>query len=246
MKKIFLPLLALLIIVSAVQSQTFQFYRTSPAMMYGDTTATSLVTCKAFYKNTSSTTQNIKFVRVLNSLPGPTWGSSICAVFCYGDDVDTIPPRGQSPISLTPGQSDTLTVDVHGRTPGTATVVIKAFLESNPSGFLTDTFRVQLGPVGIRQISTVVDGYKLDQNYPNPFNPVTKINFSVAKSTNVSLKVYDILGNEVAGLISNKIMKAGSYAYEFDANEFRLSSGVYYYTLKTDDFASTRKMILVK
>jgi hypothetical protein len=245
MKTMFLSILALFIFISAAQSQTFQFYRTSPRIIYGDTSSTGIVVAKAYYRNTSSTVQNFKFERVLNSLPGTTWGSSMCAQYCYGEEVSLIPPAGNH-LPIDPNTGDTMTVDIHGATPGMATIIIKTYLESNPSNFIVDTFRVQLGSVGIRQISSVVDGYKLGQNYPNPFNPSTRINFSIAKAERISLKVYDILGNEVANLIPDKISQPGSFAVEFNSNDYKMSSGVYYYTLRTGNFVSTKKMLLVK
>jgi hypothetical protein len=123
---------------------------------------------------------------------------------------------------------------------------MKVWVNSNASTFLTDTFKVHLGPVGIRQISSIVEGYKLEQNYPNPFNPSTKINFSVPKRESVSLKVYDILGNEVATLLNRENLSQGTYSYDFNSAEFNMSSGVYYYILKTESFTSTKKMMLIK
>ncbi|MCX6162627.1 MAG: T9SS type A sorting domain-containing protein [Ignavibacteriae bacterium] len=85
--------------------------------------------------------------------------------------------------------------------------------------------------------------YKLEQNYPNPFNPVTKINFALPKAGFVSLKVYDMLGREVAVLVSeNRI--AGSHTVDFDASA--LQSGVFFYRLETDGFVDTKKMMVIK
>lgn len=85
--------------------------------------------------------------------------------------------------------------------------------------------------------------YKLFQNYPNPFNPITTINFSIPKSSFVSLKIYDVLGREVTDLV-DEIKSAGNYEVTFNANE--LSSGIYYYILKAGNFMETKKMTLVK
>ena len=85
--------------------------------------------------------------------------------------------------------------------------------------------------------------FQLFQNYPNPFNPSTKINFSIAKSSLVSLKVYDVLGREVACLV-NETKSVGNYEVTFNANEF--SSGIYYYKLKAGNFIEIKKMNLVK
>jgi murein tripeptide amidase MpaA len=85
--------------------------------------------------------------------------------------------------------------------------------------------------------------YSLEQNYPNPFNPTTFINFRLPLSGNVLLKVYDILGNEVATLI-NEHKEPGNFSIEFNAKGF--SSGIYFYQLVIDNFISTKKMILLQ
>jgi C1A family cysteine protease len=85
--------------------------------------------------------------------------------------------------------------------------------------------------------------FSLEQNYPNPFNPSTLIKYSIPDKKFVTLKVYDILGNEVSILI-NEEQFTGSYEIEFNADY--LAAGVYYYTLMTDNFVQTRKMILLK
>lgn len=90
---------------------------------------------------------------------------------------------------------------------------------------------------------TIPTEFKLNQNYPNPFNPSTKIQYQVAKSSNVSLKVFDVIGNEVATLV-NDFKPAGKYEIEFDAGKF--SSGIYFYKLKAGNFIETKKMILLR
>jgi hypothetical protein len=98
--------------------------------------------------------------------------------------------------------------------------------------------------VGINQISSnVPERFSLSQNYPNPFNPSTKINFNVPAKGFVTLKVYDALGQEVAELV-NQNMNVGEYAYDFNASS--LSSGIYFYTLRGENFVQTKKMLLVK
>ena len=88
-----------------------------------------------------------------------------------------------------------------------------------------------------------VKEYSLSQNYPNPFNPSTEINYTLTKSGNVTLKVYNLLGSEIATLV-NGFMEAGKHSVKFDAND--ITSGIYFYTIKADNFTSTRKMILMK
>jgi Secretion system C-terminal sorting domain len=92
--------------------------------------------------------------------------------------------------------------------------------------------------------SEVPQTYQLFQNYPNPFNPTTVIYYSVPKQTLVNLKVYDILGREVAALVNNQIRQAGEYQVTFDASNF--PSGIYYYRINAGEYTDVRKMILIK
>lgn len=85
--------------------------------------------------------------------------------------------------------------------------------------------------------------YNLSQNYPNPFNPVTNIKFGLPKAGFVNMTVYDVNGQAVSQVV-NGYYGAGNYTVDFDAS--KLSSGIYFYTLKSNDFAETKKMILVK
>ena len=83
----------------------------------------------------------------------------------------------------------------------------------------------------------------LFQNYPNPFNPKTKISYQLPNRTQVTLSVFDLLGREVAKLVSEE-KQAGYYETEFDASS--LSSGIYLYRISINDFMKTMKMMLVK
>ena len=85
--------------------------------------------------------------------------------------------------------------------------------------------------------------FELSQNYPNPFNPSTTIEYSLVSSGLVSVRVYDVLGREVATLV-NERQESGTYSVRLDAS--KLSSGIYYYTLKAGASISTRKMLLLK
>jgi hypothetical protein len=89
--------------------------------------------------------------------------------------------------------------------------------------------------------------FALSQNYPNPFNPSTKIEYSLGKAGMVSLKVYNVLGQEVATLVNDR-QEAGSYTVSFNTNKgtLGLSSGVYIYRLQAGSFVSTRKLVLMK
>ena len=100
------------------------------------------------------------------------------------------------------------------------------------------------GSTGVQQSGLVtLNAYSLDQNYPNPFNPSTTIKYQVPVNGMVSLKVYNLIGQEVASLVS-EIQSAASYEASFDAS--KLSSGVYFYTLRAGNFVETKKMMLLK
>jgi hypothetical protein len=99
-------------------------------------------------------------------------------------------------------------------------------------------------PVDVAQESSIVPTrYELTQNYPNPFNPTTQIKFSIMKQSNVNLKVFNILGQEVKTLV-NEVKVPGVYQVDFDASE--LATGMYIYQLQAGDFVSAKKMLLVK
>jgi len=85
--------------------------------------------------------------------------------------------------------------------------------------------------------------YSLSQNYPNPFNPVTNLEFGISKLGFVSLKVFDMLGKEVATLV-NENLNPGNYNYNFDASD--LTSGIYFYKLESEGFQETKRMMLIK
>jgi plastocyanin len=99
--------------------------------------------------------------------------------------------------------------------------------------------------VGDENISVLK--FELDQNYPNPFNPSTSIQYAIASRQFVTLKVFDVLGNEVATLV-NEYKNAGSYDVEFKASvdSRQLANGVYLYRLQAGNFVQTKKMILLK
>lgn len=120
-------------------------------------------------------------------------------------------------------------------------------------GFYFDNFKVvnyKDEGASVQQISSEVpSAYKLFQNYPNPFNPVTHLEFEISKPGFVSLKVYDLLGKEVATLVNEKL-SPGKYSAVFDAGDARqgsnFASGTYIYKIESGDFTEVRKMMLLK
>jgi len=104
-----------------------------------------------------------------------------------------------------------------------------------------EPFRINF-VVGVEE-SDIITDYKLTQNYPNPFNPTTTLKYQLPASSKVTLKVYDVLGNEVATLL-NEEKEAGTYEVMFEASNY--SSGVYFYRLQAGSFVETKKMVLMK
>lgn len=99
-------------------------------------------------------------------------------------------------------------------------------------------------PIGIINTSTIAKGFSLGQNYPNPFNPTTQINFSVGKTSDVEIKVYDMLGNLVSTLV-NQNLKQGEYKTDFNGSG--LASGTYFYSMFSDgEKIMTKKMLIIK
>ncbi len=113
-----------------------------------------------------------------------------------------------------------------------------------------DSIEFSIGDVnGIMMLKTFVlnflapSEFRLEQNFPNPFNPATTIQYQLPSTSNVSLKIYDVLGNEVLTLINEK-QAAGYKEVKFNAN--RYASGMYIYRLTAEKYVSTKKMLLVK
>lgn len=103
----------------------------------------------------------------------------------------------------------------------------------------------QFTPVSVEKHTDLIPAsIYLDQNYPNPFNPSTTIKFGVTEATNVDLRVFDMLGREVAVIVDNQFMAAGNYSTKFNGEG--LASGVYMYQLKAGDFTVVKKMQLIK
>jgi len=182
----------------------------------------------------------------------------------YGDITGyiSVPPANYT-LDLTLADGTTLVqsyvADLRTLGGGSAVVFASGFLSpsSNQNGEAFGIFfaladgtvgQFPEGVASVENISDVVpDNYSLAQNFPNPFNPSTTINFTIPNSEFVTLKVYNILGSEVAVLV-NENLSAGSYRYNFDAQSagVGLASGVYLYELSAGDFKQIKKMNLLK
>lgn len=126
-----------------------------------------------------------------------------------------------------------------------------SFVDDNP-GFGVVKYRLkQIDFNGTYEYSNVIEvdikspmNFDLAQNYPNPFNPTTTIRYTIAKAANVSLVIYNVLGEEILTLVNNQFTEPGIYNVVFDASN--LASGTYIYRLTADDFVMTKKMVLSK
>ena len=133
---------------------------------------------------------------------------------------------------------------LYGTTPDSS--LETSFTLIATDGELSDTLDVIVlveEQTSVNDQSILTESYSLYPNYPNPFNPNTKIEFRIANFGFVSLKVYDVLGNEIATLVNNELPE-GEYEIEFDAPG--LPNGIYFYQLKAGDFIQTKKMVLLK
>ncbi len=124
-------------------------------------------------------------------------------------------------------------------------VMIATSLDALPSDGSTEVGPEEsiITAISNNSISEIPADYELSQNYPNPFNPSTIISFSIPKTGNTELSIYNILGQKVATLV-DKELSAGSFEYQFNASN--LTSGIYFYKLQSNNFISIKKMILIK
>ena len=122
--------------------------------------------------------------------------------------------------------------------------LLTVLIDNGIDGTIDDTLYIN-NVVGVdddRNLLTPSE-FNLTQNYPNPFNPATTIKYSIAKQSNVTLKVYDMLGSEIATLV-NEEKPAGIYEIKFDAS--KLASGIYFYKIQAGSFIETKKMLMIK
>ena len=122
-------------------------------------------------------------------------------------------------------------------------LAVGGFTSTTPVQWFTRDSVLEIETSAGERLSELPEGYNLGQNYPNPFNPTTQISFEIGQAGMTSLKVYDLLGREVATLV-NSDLPAGSHTIDFDAAN--LASGTYMYRLEANGYVLTRKMMLVK
>lgn len=189
-------------------------------------------------------------VRMRNPVMGPYSGQ-----VTYTTSITPSPSPGTLTPTFSPGNVRTFTGvsdSVLINTTSTANVPMGLYnvevtgTETGGPRVHKRTYQIRIGNfVGIQQTNTEVPQmYSLQQNYPNPFNPVTNIKFGLPKGSFVTLKIYDMLGREVASLINNMNLAAGNYTYDFNA--VNVPSGIYFYKLSAGEFSDVKKMTLIK
>jgi photosystem II stability/assembly factor-like uncharacterized protein len=152
------------------------------------------------------------------------------------------------PYNVTGGSSDSVTIKWTAKSIGVKDAKVKVL-----SNDLTSANDISISAEGILKVSVdngeskMPVNYELKQNYPNPFNPSTKIRYSLKEGGYVSIIVFDVFGREVMRPI-NSIKQAGEYELNFDASSTSggLTSGIYFYTIKVNNYSQTRKMVLMK
>ncbi len=149
--------------------------------------------------------------------------------------------------SFVAGHGTTLTPQQYAWTYSIAPSVARYYrlrqIDLDGTQHFSDQITVTPSSVSAVEEGTTPQKFGLAQNYPNPFNPTTHLRFAVANSGVVSLKVFDMMGREVATLV-NEVKSAGEYDMQFDASG--LSSGVYYYRIQAGDFVETKRMTLLR
>lgn len=121
-------------------------------------------------------------------------------------------------------------------------IIVGVFNDDSSSVHISDVYYNE-SPLGIEDNATIASDYKLNQNYPNPFNPVTHISYTVPKSGQVNLTIFNVLGEEVSKLV-NEVIIPGTHTTTWNAEN--MPSGVYFYRLDAGSFSQTNKLLLIK
>lgn len=233
------------------------YYFTAPSNWYGLDTL-RLIVSDGFSSDAGDLYLVIESVNdiPLISLPGSitfrTDSSASMPLWDFISDVET--PDSQLVLQFFPGndsllynyESATGMITFSAQSGFWGDVYINVTVTDDSGATAEDSLLVQITNIidDISELSNLIPKtYKMFQNYPNPFNPTTKVNFDIPKSGNVSIVIFNVLGQKVATLLNKKI-EAGSHFVEFDGR--KLSSGIYYYQIKAGDFKQVKRMILLK
>ena len=189
---------------------------------------------------------------------GETWTAIAAPPMPTASCITYIPGTADSYVMVAPANSGETPGSAYTKDGGATWTIIDsvqyyavAFVAPNigwAGGFTTAThggmyrWTGSFLEVSERKVEKVPQQFGLSQNYPNPFNPSTTIAFSLPQADFVTLKIYNVLGKEIASLVSERL-SAGNYQYQWNATG--MAAGVYFYQLRTDKFSQTRKMVLM-
>lgn len=240
-KKSLLIFLVVILFLPFIQTpaQDLQFIL-SDSVMYGELGIAD-ITIPIYVINISPVDQTLFLVNTEEQLPN-SWSYELCLDLCYPPGYDSI-TTSQPLHSL-----DTLEASVHFLpnldTAGTGYLQVQFGTMHNPTARTTFNLTASTEPTAVGDpVNSSVKEFKLNQNYPNPFNPTTTISYAIPRRSDVSLKVYNIVGQEVATLVNGE-KEPGTYSVYFNGSE--LSSGIYFYKITAGSFSTVRKMILLK
>jgi hypothetical protein len=172
--------------------------------------------------------------------------------FFFSDSLTRIIFDNLNRCNIYQNTAETIGNDLYTCTDSIITVVVDTFTVLNPDSFHTyplnkysfDILHDTSGNLNsVEKKHNIPQKFLLKQNYPNPFNPITTIEFSIPKAEFVTLKIYNLLGQEKITLVSDKLT-SGNYTYSWDASGY--ASGIYYYTLVTGEYSQTKKLLLIK
>jgi Metallo-peptidase family M12/Secretion system C-terminal sorting domain len=213
-----------------------QFLLVDPPQLYSTTVSAGDTSRLHFIFTRSGTLPEIKYKWILST----TNGSNVYSPLSNNNGSDSV-------FSITRGKIDSIistwgAINVGDSIRLRWNVRANSMLDSVQTSNFLITFR--RGVIGIQNISSQIPKeFFVKQNYPNPFNPVTKIRFGLPKSAYVNIRVFDILGKEVA-VLANEELKAGEF--EVDWNALNFPSGIYFYRINAGEYVKTSKMMLVK
>lgn len=250
MKKLIIAIFVFALIVNS-SAQTFTYHSTDTIRNY------QLAAVETFYVpvvNISSVPIKVFAVRKLINVP-PNWVTSICFDgTCFADYVDSV--ANTSDFGFTPlAPGDTILLGLHfftdsSNSSGSAMMIVGNL--DNPSETRSLTFYLTNDPLSVDEKNILIGNFRLFQNYPNPFNPSTVISFELFVDGYITLKVFDVLGSEIATLIINDFKNAGKHEIKFNINNEQrtmndeLTTSIYFYRLTVDNFSSTKKFVLIK
>jgi hypothetical protein len=189
-------------------------------------------------RNTSASTLILRIIRSVNNLP-QSWESAMCVTACYPPEVDSIVAP-----QMNPGDTLPFSMHIYSLTnAGTGVVQVISSNIHNPADQRVLTFTGNGTATDVSLSRDVPAEFSLQQNYPNPFNPSTTIEYKTVNAGFVTLKVYDVLGNEISTLVNHE-MFPGTHRVVFEGKG--LSSGVYVARLQMDNRVESKRLVLIK